>query len=192
MRHTSDHIIAVFRQLLEEKPLNKITVQEIVDRCDINRNTFYYHFQDIPSLLQKIMEKEIDLLLQNSQRQKRPFDHMKPAVEYCTRHKSAVLHVYHAVSQETFLFYLKRFSHHVMQEHFESLDAFSAMAKEDLHILVHYYQCTMIGILLDWLDADMEYDLEHMLERLCFLLDGTGERAIQKASLQYRRLNDTD
>lgn len=182
MRHTSDHIINAFRQLLAEKPLSKITVREIVDRCDINRNTFYYHFQDIPTLLQVIMKNEVDFLLQNCRRYTRPFDYIQPAVEYCVEHKPSILHVYHSVSQDTFRFYLKRFSHHVMQEHFQSIPTTDTVSQEDLRILIHYYECTMIGILLDWLDADMQYDLEHMMERLCFLMDGAGENALQKAS----------
>ena len=34
-------------ELLEEKEFTKITVKDIVTRCGINRNTFYYHFEDI-------------------------------------------------------------------------------------------------------------------------------------------------
>ena len=52
--------MAAFAQLLEERPMNKITVKDIVDRCDVNRNTFYYHFQDIPSLLREMMETQVD------------------------------------------------------------------------------------------------------------------------------------
>lgn len=50
MNRTQKAIIDAFWQLLEEKPYNKITVQSIVERCQVNRNTFYYHFRDIPSL----------------------------------------------------------------------------------------------------------------------------------------------
>ncbi len=50
MKKTKETIIDAFWQLLEEKPFNKITVQNIVQRCHLNRNTFYYHFQDIPNL----------------------------------------------------------------------------------------------------------------------------------------------
>lgn len=50
MKKTKETIIDAFWQLLEEKPFNKITVQNIVERCALNRNTFYYHFQDIPNL----------------------------------------------------------------------------------------------------------------------------------------------
>ena len=33
-------------RLLEERPVDKITVKDIVEDCGINRNTFYYHFHD--------------------------------------------------------------------------------------------------------------------------------------------------
>ena len=45
MKKTKETIIDAFWQLLEEKPFNKITVQNIVERCALNRNTFYYHGQ---------------------------------------------------------------------------------------------------------------------------------------------------
>ena len=47
MKKTKEIIIDAFWQLLEEKNFNKITVQNIVERCALNRNTFYYHFQDM-------------------------------------------------------------------------------------------------------------------------------------------------
>ena len=36
-------------ELLKHKPLDKITVKELVDTCNISRQSFYYHFQDIMS-----------------------------------------------------------------------------------------------------------------------------------------------
>ena len=51
MIQTKEIIKDTFWELLEEKPYNKITVQDIVNRCRVNRNTFYYHFQDIPTLM---------------------------------------------------------------------------------------------------------------------------------------------
>ena len=46
MNYTENAIKDAFWQLLEEKPYNKITVKDIVERCQVNRNTFYYHFHD--------------------------------------------------------------------------------------------------------------------------------------------------
>ena len=36
-----------FIALLEEEPLNRITVKDIVQKSGLNRNSFYYHFHDI-------------------------------------------------------------------------------------------------------------------------------------------------
>ena len=44
-----------FAELLQEKPLDKITVTDIVKRADINRVTFYAHYQDVPDLVHQFV-----------------------------------------------------------------------------------------------------------------------------------------
>ncbi len=44
-------------KLLNDRPLSQITVKDIVEECGINRNSFYYHFQDLPSLVKIWMER---------------------------------------------------------------------------------------------------------------------------------------
>ena len=51
---TKQAIIASFLKLCAQKSPDKITVRDIVDDCDINRNTFYYYFQDIYAVLEEI------------------------------------------------------------------------------------------------------------------------------------------
>ena len=48
---TKNAIKQSFIKLLNERPLSKISVRDIVEDCGINRNSFYYHYQDIPALL---------------------------------------------------------------------------------------------------------------------------------------------
>lgn len=54
---TKEIIARTFTELLDEKPMSKITVKDIVERCGVNRNTFYYHFRDIPDVVEFIMKK---------------------------------------------------------------------------------------------------------------------------------------
>ena len=49
VNRTKDAIKQTFLELLNEKPLNQITVKMIVEQCGINRNSFYYHYQDLPA-----------------------------------------------------------------------------------------------------------------------------------------------
>ena len=52
-----------FISLLEEMPLSAITVKTIVEACGINRNSFYYHFQDIPTLLDEIIKEDAETII---------------------------------------------------------------------------------------------------------------------------------
>ena len=52
-----------FLKLLNERPITQITVKEIVEDCGVNRNSFYYHFQDIPSLLEEIIVEMVDKVI---------------------------------------------------------------------------------------------------------------------------------
>lgn len=48
--------------LLQTKPLDKITVTDIVDRAELNRGTFYAHYPDISSLIQSIEDEIVQTL----------------------------------------------------------------------------------------------------------------------------------
>lgn len=48
-------IIAALADLLQEKPLDKITVTDVVNRAQINRGTFYAHFSDIPDVINHLI-----------------------------------------------------------------------------------------------------------------------------------------
>ena len=43
--------------LLTEKPLDKITVTDVVNRADINRGTFYAHYRDIPDVVDHLIQQ---------------------------------------------------------------------------------------------------------------------------------------
>ncbi|WP_297788426.1 TetR/AcrR family transcriptional regulator C-terminal domain-containing protein [uncultured Anaerococcus sp.] len=46
------------KDLLETKSFAKLTVTEIIKKSEVNRNTFYYHFEDIYDLLRWTLEQE--------------------------------------------------------------------------------------------------------------------------------------
>ncbi len=46
------------KKLLLQKPLNKITINDITEDCGVNGMTFYYHFKDIYDLVDWIMVED--------------------------------------------------------------------------------------------------------------------------------------
>lgn len=53
------------KKFMIKKPLSKITVSEIITDCNVNRKTFYYHFQDIYALLKWMLEQEAIEVVKN-------------------------------------------------------------------------------------------------------------------------------
>ena len=45
-------IADTLNEILKHKELDKITVKELVDACNISRQSFYYHFQDIMEVVE--------------------------------------------------------------------------------------------------------------------------------------------
>lgn len=54
IRKTEDQLRKGLLELLKEKKIQNITVQELVDKVDMNRSTFYLHYKDIYDLLEHI------------------------------------------------------------------------------------------------------------------------------------------
>ena len=55
---TKSALAASLKKFMAKKPLKKITVSEIITDCNVNRKTFYYHFEDIYALLKWMLEQE--------------------------------------------------------------------------------------------------------------------------------------
>ena len=55
------------KQLIKDRPFSKITVQDIVSECSINRNTFYYHFENNYDLLYFTYAQEVQNIVNSFQ-----------------------------------------------------------------------------------------------------------------------------
>lgn len=53
------------KRLIKDRPFSKITVQDIVAECSINRNTFYYHFENNYDLLSFVYEQEVQNIVES-------------------------------------------------------------------------------------------------------------------------------
>lgn len=56
---TKQAISRAFKELMETVPFDKISVSDITNKCGLNRQSFYYHFQDKYELINWIFENDI-------------------------------------------------------------------------------------------------------------------------------------
>ena len=60
VRNTKRRLREGLLRLMEEKPINEISVKELTELVDVNRGTFYFHYQDIYDLLRDMEQDFFD------------------------------------------------------------------------------------------------------------------------------------
>ena len=103
-------------------------------------------------------------------------------VKLIGENKKAMLHIYCSVQRETFTSVLDKMCQYVIKQYIVHNFKEEIMEKEDMKVLMHFYKCVMIGVILDWMDHRMSYDLTEYAEKLRELYENTFEKTLEKAA----------
>ena len=99
---TEQAIKASFLKLLTERPLSRISVKDITDDCGINRNSFYYHFHDIPQLMEKIVLDQTNSLIEAYPDISSLGECVDVAFHFIVENKRSINHIYYSLNREVF------------------------------------------------------------------------------------------
>ena len=166
---TDKAIMESFLKLLDQRPLHKISVKDIVEDCGVNRNTFYYHFADIPSLIETIVKEDADRIAQEFAGVDSLPDCLSAALQFTISHKRAVYHIYSSASRDIIERYLMEICGYVVLRFVDHVSAGMRVSEEDKAVLVQFYKCECFGPAIDWLNHGMNTDMEKQFFRLCEL-----------------------
>ena len=68
VRYTKRALKEAFLSILQEKPVNRITVKEVCELAELNRATFYTHYSDCYALLESIEQELLDAFAESLRR----------------------------------------------------------------------------------------------------------------------------
>lgn len=163
---TQRAIKETFLSLLEERPLSEITVKDIVEKCGINRNSFYYHFQDLPALLEEIIKEEADAVIEKYSSANSIVDCFDALVEFSSRHKRAIMHIYRSVSRDIFERYLMQISEYFINSYISTVLTEEKINDNNKKAIVSYYKCVCFGLVIDWLNNGMKEEYTQMIREI--------------------------
>ena len=132
--------------LLVEKPISHITVQDIADRCGVNRNSFYYHFQDIPALTEEIIIERADKPIAEYPSFSSFETGLNAAVEFAKNNRKIISNIYHSSNRDVFEQHLWKVCEYTVRAYGDTAFAEMEISKEDENILTEYYKCVSFGI----------------------------------------------
>ncbi len=163
-----------FIKLLEKKDISQISIKEICEDADINRTTFYAHYNDQYDLLSKIENELLDninaLFTEFDQKDnnlnavilaEKIFEYLKANAKLCKL----------LLSDRGGLSFQKRVMMLVYDKIIAEITDNSKISKEDAEYIYSFTITGCVGIVQKWLDEDMKkpsYFMAEMVIKLTF------------------------
>ena len=163
-----------FLKLLNQRPLNQITVKDIVEDCGINRNSFYYHFSDLPALVEEIMAEQVSAMVENHPTVDSVQEGSDAIVEFVMHNKRAIYHIYNSVSRDVFERHLMEVCRYVVTTYLAGM--LEEVEEADRDAILRFHRCACFGSVIDWLNGGMKDDVSDYFRRIRQLRLGLPEK----------------
>ena len=181
-QYTRRAIMQSYLRLVRQKPLDKLTVKDIVEDCEITRNTFYYHFQDIYDLTAEVFHSEFAALLRSGGTDIGWWDTVRKIADFAQKNRAAVLHVFRSARRDELLRVFDVSSQGYIVELLRKLPQAAGVSEEDLQVLARALRCAVTGFAQEWLNKGMKEDPGPTLDRMERLFHDLVEQALRNAA----------
>lgn len=171
-QYTKKIIQEEFIKILNERPLNKITVKDLASACDINRNTFYYYYTDIYAILSEIFQTELQIVIDEYNDTLSWEESLIVATKFSLQNKTAIYHVYNSMQKEELEDYLFNVSGNIMSRYVEKVSDGISASSGDKKLIASFYQCALTEMVLRWIASGMKEDPDTIIRRIGWLFDG--------------------
>ena len=169
---------ASLKKLLLQKPLDKVTINDLASDCGISRMAFYYHFKDIYDLVEWICIEDATQALQGKKTYDSWQEGLRQIFEEVLENKPFVLNVYHSVSREQIENYLYKLTYGLIIDVVEEKAAGIQIAEGDKKFIADFYKYSFVGIMLDWIKQGMKADYQIIVEKMCTMIKGSVDNSI--------------
>lgn len=173
---TRTAIADTYRRLLNDYAIDKITVKMITDQVGCSRKTFYYYFTDIYDLTQYVCQQQMQTFVDDSAN----FDTVRKGflalAEYLSSDRKVILNMYHGYGKEELERFTWQANYRLVRNFIMHCAENRNISQENLEAVTRIYTDMLFGMLIDWINNNMDIDymrtLDIALSGLPHVLDG--------------------
>ncbi len=186
-RITKNAIANAFMKLLSQRSFEKITVRDIVDECNLTRNTFYYYYQDTYDIVDYILTREISKIItaQESPDSEAGID---AAFEFIIQNPKPMYHLLKSPKRDELDYYFKKAIGTAIDSRLTVLEGSSPISPQDRQLIITIATGTIISTIGEWVLQDPTRSIKEDLKRSMELFGGSLARAVQIA--QTRKIQN--
>ena len=171
------------KKLLLQKPLNKITINDITEDCGINRMTFYYHFRDIYDLVEWVCLEDAKKALADNKTYETWQQGFVRIFDAVRENKPFIMNVYRCVSREQVEKYLVPLTDQLIMGVIAERSAGMTVREEDKQFIAQVHSYSFVGLMLDWIKDDMRAEPELLVNKLALVIQGSISAALERFRL---------
>ena len=172
-RNSTKALIAdAYVTLTAQKPIDKITVKDVVEACGITRQTFYYHYQDLLEVIEWIVSRGIDDLIARTIAASSQREAIRVIVSACETQPEFLSRLFNSRRREE----AERILFDGIRRYFLEVLRRSPVAPRiryasDLETALTFYSCAITGVLMEN-TFQRHLDPEILTDQLLRLLKG--------------------
>lgn len=165
--YTKKILCASLLELLSDKPLHKISIREITEKAQVNRQTFYYHFDDIYALVKWMFREEAFQLVQQLDQSLQWEDSLMELFTYIENNRKVLTNIITSVGNRELKRLLYDDTFNVVLKIIDNIGAKLPKATEEYkHFLSHFYTLAFAGLLESWLFKEITDSPESIIEMI--------------------------
>ncbi len=168
------------KKIMKQKPLNKISIRELVEDCALNRQTFYYHFKDIYDLVEWMFEQEAIRLLKENMTFLTWEDSCLYLLKYIEQNWEVCTSTLHSLGRshlETF-FYKDLYS--ILRSVIEEGASDLILQEKYKDFLAHFYTLSFASLLISWLKGEIKLGAEELIEMVSITISNNIRSALER------------
>ena len=177
---TKEALGNALKKMLSVKNIEKITIKDIVEECGVNRQTFYYHFDDVYDLLEWVFEQDANKNLPHEVECETWSEHVVIYFNYLMDNKDFVLNIFNSKNRAYMLRYYKDKLHYCIHSYAVLVSEGKNIEWTDLEFICEFYANCVVGWISQWLDAGMPHINDRDRDRYLKILDGSIESLLAK------------
>ena len=189
-KQTQKFIMSTFMQLLENESLDKITVRDIVEECEINRNTFYYHYSDIYDLLDDVFRVEAEKFLEQDVDDNTTFgEEYARAAQFVLKYRKAILHIYDSKKRDVLENYLETLAFSFINRFVKKESEGYGLSDDDVNYITGFYTHAIVGNTIEWIKRKLPSGQEKFIERTAGTFNATVKDMIEQCVKDKKSMN---
>ncbi len=189
-KQTQKFIMSTFMQLLENESLDKITVRDIVEECEINRNTFYYHYSDIYDLLDDVFRVEAEKFLEQDVDDNTTFgEEYARAAQFVLKYRKAILHIYDSKKRDVLENYLETLAFSFINRFVKKESEGYVLSDDDVDYITGFYTHAIVGNTIEWIKRKLPSGQERFIARTAGTFNATVKDMIEQCVKENKAMN---